>query len=263
MSTRPTVRALKDLQVGFPELDVPLESINHPLLVDAQQVSERVGSGGGKRVVSIADRVWFKVKTEDFRGAVGKASTDPEYGPGTDADLPSEAWWLVAAGHRKGDTAAQDFYDRLKAECERAAKNLHQDVSSKHLLPGKDDWMRWKLESTALAVLALTNLVREAIARSAQTGAVWECTVEQFQVQALLRQEDGESYLALTATGFWDHKVVAIILNAVPGVAASDWQIEPKGVNGIQPESGQVVYSTMLEPEQLSAVLEAVDGHYL
>lgn len=263
MSTRPTARALDDLDVALPPLDCDLSLIDHPLIADAQEVPDRVAAGGGKRVVAIDDEVWFKTKVADYRGAAGQATTDPKFGPGTDADLPGAGWWLVAAGHRKADTPGQDFYKRLQAECERKAKGMHQDVSSAHLLPTWDDWRRWELEATARAVIALQAVVREAITRSAQTGGAWECTVGQFQIQALLVSKDGDTYLALTATGFWDYKVVATILGAVPEVPPDDWQVEPGSVVGITPESGQVIYSTILPPEHLSSILESVDAHFL
>ncbi len=140
---------------------------------------------------------------------------------------------------------------------------MHQDVSSVHLKPVQDDFRRWQLEAAAQTVIALKKMVREVIARSAQTGAAWECTVDQFQIKALLRNEGEEAYLALSATGFWDYKIVAILLSAVPGVDAEDWQVEPSEVMGIEPEAGQVIYSTLLTPKNLSDILESVDDHFL
>jgi len=84
-----------------------------------------------------------------------------------------------------------------------------------------------------------------------------------FRVGALIHQRDGESYLAVTAEGFWDHRLIAVILDAVPGVSADEWQIEPSTVDGISPADGQVVYSTMIPVEALSAVLDEVDRSFL
>jgi hypothetical protein len=54
-----------------------------------------------------------------------------------------------------------------------------------------------------------------------------------------------------------------VILDAVPGVSADEWQIEPSTVDGISPADGQVVYSTMIPVEALSAVLDEVDRSFL
>ena len=92
---------------------------------------------------------------------------------------------------------------------------------------------------------------------------MWRVTVQSFQIAALIKRIDGESYLAIAADGFWDAKAVAVLLDAVPGVGAGDWQVEPSDVLGIEPASGQVVFSTMIPADSLSKVLDDVDGHFL
>jgi hypothetical protein len=56
---RPTKRALGDLGLSFPALDVPLAKIDHPLVRKAQELPSEVKAGGAERIVSIDDRVWF------------------------------------------------------------------------------------------------------------------------------------------------------------------------------------------------------------
>lgn len=260
---RPTKRALTELGHTFPTLDVELHNVDDVLLKKAQSLPDEVAASGAERIRSLSDRVWFKIKTTDQRGAAGEAETPEDFRRGSDADLPNSAWWLVAAGHRQGDTKARDFYARLEVECRREAKGTSASVSSAHLLPTKDDYRRWELENATLVVLVLQRKVREAIARAAQTGKVWRVAIGSFEIGALVKHVDGESYLAITADGFWDAKALAILLDAVPGVSADDWQIEPTDVIGITPSAGQIIYSAMIPVDSLSTVLDEVDDHFL
>lgn len=260
---RPTKRSLADLGLSFPHLDVELHAIDDVLVQKAQSIPEEAAANGAERIRSLSDRVWFKAKTSDQRGAVGVVETSEEFGPGSEADLPGSAWWLVAAGHRQSDTKSRDFYVRLEAECKRSAKDTSATVSSAHLLPVRDDYRRWELENATLVVVFLQRKVREAIARAAQTGKVWRASIASFQIGAIVKHVDGESYLAVTADGFWDAKTLAVLLDAVPGVDADDWQIEPSDVVGITPSPGQIVYSAMIPTESLSRVLDEVDDHFL
>lgn len=132
-----------------------------------------------------------------------------------------------------------------------------------HLEPAPVDYRRWQVESAAIVALGLRRKVREAIARSAQTGMLWIATIGTFRLGALVKHQEGETYLAVTAEGFWDHRLLAVILDAVPGVAADDWQIEPGSVDDIPFAEGQLVYSALIGAETLAAVLEEIDGHFL
>lgn len=136
-------------------------------------------------------------------------------------------------------------------------------MNSEHLEPTSRDYRRWQLENIALVVVVLQRKVREAIARAAQTGKVWRVNIGTFQLGALVKHVDGESYLAITADGFWDSKVLAVLLDAVPGVDVDDWQIEPSDVVGITPSSGQIIYSAMIPADSLAQVLDVVDDHFL
>lgn len=262
-NVRPTKRALTELGLTFPSLDVELHLVDDALIRKAQSLPEEVAGGGAERIRSLNDRVWFKVKTTDLRGAAGEADTPEGFGADSAANLPAVAWWLVDAGHRQSDTKNRDFYARLEAECRRAAKDTPAAVSSAHLLPSRDDYRRWELENAALVVIVLQRKVREAIARAAQTGKVWRVSIGTFQIGALVKRVDGESYLAVTADGFWDAKALAVLLDAVPRVSADDWQIEPSAVMGITPVSGQIIYSAMIPADALSAVLDEIDEHFL
>ncbi len=129
-------------------------------------------------------------------------------------------------------------------------------MSTDGLLPGHTDYRRWSAESTALAVTAMRRLVRQADVRSAHDGKLWTVTVGHHVIGALVRSKGGESYLAITAQGYYDHKLVAVLLDAIPGVPKEDWGVEPGPVLGIAPSVGQIVFSTMLPPETLRSLLD-------
>ena len=103
---RPTRRCLSDLEIDLPDLGTPLSEINDPVITCAQSAPEQRNAGGAERVVSLTDRVWFKVKTSDRRAVVTELRSDklPEWIP------PSlGAWWIGAAGQRRSDSPQHDF----------------------------------------------------------------------------------------------------------------------------------------------------------
>lgn len=141
---RPTRRVLDELGLRFPLLVHALEAIADPLVAKAQSLPDEVGAGGAERIRSLTDRVWFKVKTSDHRGAAGLVVTPFSYG------LPAHGWWLAAAGQRQADTPTRDFYDRLEAECSRAGRGSGGTDSSV-LEPVDVDYRRWLAELAARA----------------------------------------------------------------------------------------------------------------
>lgn len=254
-SVRPTKRCLDNLELSFPPLDVPLHDTEHDLIAKAQRLPDEFASGGAERVLAIDDRVWFKVKVGEYRGAGGHVVDVRD-------DIPP-LWWLVAGGLRRADSKNQDFYGALDAECRRAAKGTSATVSSDHLLPQDIDLRRWRAEQAALGVVALQRVVRELICRSAHSGGPVEATAQGQGLIAWVKSHDGETYLAIATEGFLDPREIAVVLSAVPGMAADDWQIEPGEVLGITPGVGQLVYSAMLPPESLAAMLDDSPGGYL
>jgi len=75
---RPTKRCLDDLELRFPPLDVPLHETEHELIAKAQRLPDEFASGGAERVLAIDDRVWFKVKVGEHRGAGGHVVEVPD-----------------------------------------------------------------------------------------------------------------------------------------------------------------------------------------
>lgn len=252
---RPTKRSLNDLGLSFPPLEDDLSEMDHDLVAKAQRLPEELASGGAERVRDVADHVWFKVKVGEYRGAGGHVNSVVEGTP--------SLWWLVAAGVRRSDSKSQDFYEQLAAECKREAKGTAQNVDSDHLLPQLVDYRRYHAEQLVLGSEALKRVVREAICRSAHTSQPVARSTESQQLIAWVKSKDGDTYLAIAAEGFLDPNQIAVLLSAVPGLSADDWIAEPSEMMGIKPSAGQIVFSTMLPPHTLAALLDESQGGFL
>lgn len=258
---RPTKRCLDDLGLPFPPLDTSLSAMPQELIAKAQRLPDEHSSGGAERIRALTDLVWFKVKVGEHRGAGGHVDLSDE-----DASM---VWWLVAAGTRKGDTPTQDFYDRLKVECERAAAAIAKatkkpvKVSSAHLVPTDIDIRRLEVELTTLGTLGIRQAVRDAICRSAHSSQPVSVNTSKQRITAWVKSSDGESYLQIAAEGFVHPKELAVILDSVPGMSASDWQHEPNDIFGTSPSPGQLMFSGMVPPESLAAILAESPGGYL
>lgn len=257
---RPTKRTLTGLGLGFPSLSTRLADLAELIVQHAQQVPEQVAAGGAKRIRDLSDHVWFKVKSSDRRGAAGRVDV-----PDTrlsDGELPVTGWWLVAAGPRQDDSPQRDFYAALVRSCEQAGKGTGAP-STTHLLPVDIDYRRWIAEHATAQVEAVQRIVRGAIARSAQRGGLIVAAAQGYRIGALVRSRDGETYLTITAEGFVEPEMLAVILAAVPGVPADDWLPEAGPIDGLDPEVGRLLFSMMLPPEALSYVLEDVNDTFL
>lgn len=254
-AVRPTKRALDNLGLRFPPLEEALESLDDAVVAHAQRIPELVDADGAERIVSLTDRVWFKVKTGDKRGAVTRFNEPLEL---NEMQLATSSWWLGAAGRRKDDSVT-DFYTALQQECEQAASGTSHATNSEHLLPQSVDVKRWAAEVAARVNEELHRLVRAGIARSARDGYMWRAELQNSAIGALVRGDEGETYVAISAEGYRDPKLLAVILSAVPGIAAEDWQVEPGKVLGIEPHEGQLIWSTLLPAASLAALLDAAE----
>jgi hypothetical protein len=244
-SVRPTKRCLDDLGLSFPLLTSALYQIAHPLVRQAQALPEKCAANGAVRVVSLTDRVWWKVKTGTHRGiATNEVAEEHKEAP----------WWLGAAGRRR-DGDHDDFYKQIENECARTGKGTGSP-SSAHLLPQPIDWERLHAETAARTVIALQAAVREAIAGSIRTGDPHSTLLANgWGLTALVRANKEDAYLALIASGGWDPAVYSLILDAVPGVPSGDWLPEPRDVVGIVPEADQIIWSTVLSPQAQTDIL--------
>ena len=261
---RPTRRCLRDLAIEPPHLDVALDAVDHPVVSKAQRLPELVAAGGAERILALDDWIWFKVKVKvDIWRAV---SCEVEL---ADERIAPELgrWWIGAAGHRRADSAQEDFYEQITTECRarRKAGNLGRIVattqtSAAHLLP--DEWDRDRLYAE-LAVnvrLGVQRRVRRMAAESLRTGATSGFDFQGWQARVLIRAEDGhEAYIAISALGLPDDTTFVLLLTSIPGIASTDWMPEPGGVAGIEPESGEILWSAPMPADAARRLLAELD----
>lgn len=252
ISVRPTKRCFDDLEARLPDLGVPLSEVVHPVITGAQALPEQRDAGGAERVVSLADRVWFKVKTSDHRAVATelRAVEIPVWIP-----TSRGAWWIGAAGRRQSDSPQRDFYAVLKRECTSG-----KTVSTEHLLPGDWDWKRLSAEQAVAWRREMRRMVVGLIVTSLKTGHLAVAEFRSHRIMALVRASNGhEAYLAIIAEGIPDPQVIALLLDCVPGVDRDEWQPEPSAVAGLNPGSGEVIWSTLFPSEVASTILD-LDG---
>jgi hypothetical protein len=244
---RPTRVCLGDLDLAIPSINDSLSELDHALVREAQRLPEAFEAGGVERILALKDRVWFKVKTGRWRGAATRLP-EADYADAS-AQLRAAPWWLGSAGFRReGDPT--DFYAALTAAFGR------EGSSSDKWLPVDWDWKRLELEHAYAWEANIRGIVRDLIARSLHDGHPYQAAFDNYSVTALARARGEETYLTIGTENVADPKVYAVILNAVPGVDHSSWLPEPDGVIGLNPEPGQIVWSTMLPPSVAAQLLE-------
>jgi hypothetical protein len=161
-SARPTLRCLReDLELALPPVNRPLDEIDHPLI---RKAAERFADPDTphERIRAIDDQVLFKVKVQRWRGAVW-----------VEADLP----WLVAGGRRE-DGSPDDFYAALESSATAAraryndehAPPLTTSTYTGHLLPGREDDLRFRAEDAARAERRLRPIVHDLVRASLLDG---------------------------------------------------------------------------------------------
>ncbi len=250
IGVRPTKRCLGDLGVGPPDLGMPLNEIADTVVASAQSLPEQLDAGGAERVVSLTDRLWFKVKTADRRAVV----TELRAAEIAEWISPAQGgWWIGAAGRRQNDSPQRDFYAVLQREC-----TIGKTVSTNHLLPVDWDWKRLEAEQAVAWRREMKRMVIGMIASSIRSGDLAVAEFRKHRIKALVRAENGhETYLAIVAEGVPDPQLFALLLDCVPGVEAGDWQPEPSGLAEMDPASGEIIWSTLLPAEAAVAILES------
>jgi hypothetical protein len=253
-SVRPTKRCLDDLDLPVPYLTKPLESIEHTLVRRAQQVPAEQAAKGAERILSLSDRLWYKVKSGRHRGAVTALSEREA----ADVTTSVGRWWLCAAGYRRdGDRA--EFYAALEAEARR--KGGRNAPSTAHLLPGDWGWKRLAAELAEASRSRLQRIVVELVAGSLRNGKVQVAEFRHHRISVLVRADDGDdAYLAIIAEGVPDPKVIAVILSAIPGVPPEHWQPEPAAIEGLSTATGEIIWSACLPPAASAKILDLVPG---
>lgn len=246
---RPTKRCLADLGLSLPDLGQPLNELDNPVVTTAQAVPAQRDAGGAQRILSLSDRVWFKVKTGDQRAVVTQL-----HGDDLPAGLPSGAgaWWIGAAGRRQADSPQRDFYESIRREC-----TVGKTVSTTRLLPVDWDWKRFTAEQAVAWRREMRRMVIRLISTSLTTGHLAVAEFRQHRVKAFVRAgNDHEAYLAIIAEGIPDREIFALLLDCVPGVTPDDWQPEPSPLAEMEPARGEIIWSTLFPSEIASTILE-------
>jgi hypothetical protein len=246
-AVRPTVRCVRE-DLGYaklPPATLPLDRLDAPVLRKAREVCRTDPPSTG-RIVSIDDRVLWKVKIERWRGAVL-------------CELPRR--WLVATGRREAGSP-DDFYAdladkgrRWRAEHNRAATQpVTTDTLITPLLPVADDEDRILLEQAAAAVDEIRTVVAELVLSSARTSAEQSDDAGGCAVAVLVRRTDQEVYVGIRISGPVRENITAVILAAVPAVAdPGGWFLDVMPGRSATP--GELVWSNLLDPEVLDQFL--------
>jgi hypothetical protein len=246
---RPTKRCLNDLGLAVPVLTEPLHMINHPLIRKAQNLPAELAASGAERIRSLNDRLWYKVKIGRERGAAILLSV---------AEVPEAAtgwrWWLCAAGYRE-EGSRVDFYAALEEEAKR--EGGRRSPSSDHLLPTDWDWRRLVAELGEAWRAEVRQAVINVVAASLEDGNTHSAEFGHYTLSALVHPEEGDAYLSLRAKGFLDPKIIALILDSIPGVSNEFWQEEPSSVAGLSRERGELIWSTLLPESAIEEIRTA------
>lgn len=249
---RPTLRALtEDLELPVPTVDVPLETVSHAVIARAQGIPAMQADNGAERILSLADRVWLKVKTGRYRGAVTNYIPDPELHKARWLT----GWWLGFAGKRfQGDR--RDAYVQAQARSSVTKDQSPSGVDTTWMLPTERDANRRAAEFAAREEVAMRRQVLAMIAESARTGRMLTTTYGHHSLEVLVKVPDNLTYLAIGLTGVHRVEELATLLDCVPGVPRESWGVEPGDVLGITPRPGQIVFSTILDPVELAPLLD-------
>lgn len=247
---RPTQRCLGDLGIDVPNLGVWLETLADSVVERAQLVPAMVAGGGAERILSIQDRIVFKVKTGRRRGAVTKLVEKPSWSPELQAEsIPPDlgVWWLIAAGERRDDSPQHDFYARVESEYAVAGVNF---------LPQPWDWRRLRAELTVALVGTVHQTIRRCAYLSLVKGGIAEIQVARSVVRVVVRARDHEAYIAISGEGLYNPETFALLLSSFPEVSVDDWQPEPGGAAGMNPKHGEILWSTILPPSVAAALMD-------
>lgn len=252
MFVRPTRRCLNDLGIGVPDLGVLLHELEHPLIMRAQQLPERVNASSAERIRSLTDRVWLKVKTSTWRGAVGELDPVVPHIP--------QKWWLTAAGPRTEDSDQHDFYARIDAEAHSGGPN---SCSTDFLLPTEWDKQRLIAEAAVKAERIISAQVRLAAGESLLNADIRGFDVGDRNVRVRVQMlEDGQVYIAIGATGSIDVSFMTTLFASIPGLGADDWMPEPSDSLGFTPAAGEILWSAMITPDTQQRLLNLADREW-
>lgn len=247
---RPTLRCLReDLELAVPAVARPLDEIDHPLL---RRAAERFAEPetAHERIRAIDDQVLFKVKAQRWRGAVWVDQ---------DTGMP----WLVAGGRRE-DGSPDDFYAALEtsAKAAKARYNdahippLSTDTYVGHLLPGREDELRYRAEAAARTERRLRPLVHDLIRKSLLDGHEHAEILDGAALGIHVRADQGhETYVAIRIIGAVPERLAATILSLVPGCELETWMSDYAMPERPMAPAEQI-WSNLMDPTAAAALLD-------
>jgi hypothetical protein len=252
---RPTLRCVRE-DLGYkklPPASQPLDKLDDAVLAKSGEVARAVPRGV-ERVVELADRVFWKVKIDRWRGALW---------------TPTGEAWLVAAGFRRaGD--ADDFYNELGAAARRWRADynrantpaLNTDTYTDPLLPTADDRDRIVLEDALRVVDDLRAELHELTAQSAETEVEARGEAAGCELGVLVRRSElGEVYVSVRIVARTPDVVDihALVLDSMPVIAdRAGWFMEP--MPDRDPGPREIGWSNILNEPALAELLAERDA---
>lgn len=247
-SARPTLRCLReDLGLALPPVNRPLDEIEHPLI---RKAAERFADPDTphERIRAIDDRVLFKVKAQRWRGAVW-----------VEADLP----WLVAGGQRE-DGSPDDFYAALESSATNA-RARHNDehtpplttsTCTGHLLPGREDDLRFRAEDAVRSEHRLRPIVHDLVRASLLDGHEHAVMLDGAALGIHVQADSGhETYVAIRIIGSVPKRLAATIVSMVPGCEPDAWMSDyAMPERPMAPE--EQIWSNLMDPTAAAKLLD-------
>ncbi len=260
---RPTKKCLDQLGVPLPTVDVSLSDVAAEPLPTAQNFPERYEANGLTRVLSLKDRIWFKLKTSRWRGAVVRLTDDElrleEESQGGDPCITHDhRWWVGAVGSREAGSRT-DFYAEVAAMSACPVSPDKKDgIDTDALLPQEWDRKRLRAETAYAERVVYERIMVLAAARSLRSGKVIEASFERFSMGVVVRADRGQQFVAFIARNVFDPKRLAAMMDSLPGISKDDWGPEPGGIADLKPASGEIIWSAILPTEVADQILEQV-----
>lgn len=245
---RPTLRCLRDdLGLTVPPVNRPLDEVDHPLLRKAVEAFADPDTPH-ERIRAIDDQILFKVKIGRWRGAVW-----------IDADLP----WLIGAGQRE-DGSPDDFYTALEADAKTARARYNDEHTpplttvtySGHLLPAREDDLRYRAEEAVRVERRLRQAVRDLVRASLLDGHEHAVILDGAAVGVhVLAHRGHETYAAIRIIGSIPPRLTATILSLIPGCEPDGWMsdyVMPE--RPIAPQ--EQIWSNLMDPTEAAKFLD-------
>lgn len=264
VGVRPTKRCLDQLSMAPPTIDVVLSDLLDEPIPIAQEFPQRHEAGGLRRVLALKDRVWFKLKSGRWRGAVVRLTTaeleaEAAQSAGRDEDpcfTTEYRWWLGAVGLREAGSRTDFYADTARSASCAVTPQKKDGIDTDLLLPREWDRKRLRAEVAYAERQIYKKVMIEATARSLRSGKVIKAEFAEFSMGVVVRADRGEQFVAFIARSVFDPARLAVMMDALPGVAGTDWAPEPGGIADLQPKSGEIIWSAWLTTDAADQILD-------